>query len=146
MCYYQNIHTAYHSTLLGFDPSQQEHHACGLAYPSSGSSFELGGDKCVLHSCCAVKKVLIVQCRSHEEVCPHSLVEDVFVPFPAGEERVLIKLSEGEVSTNKVETGPDATYQDRDQDGCGDADESRSADGPFMMKFWRFWYCCCLPR
>jgi hypothetical protein len=130
-----NIHTAYHFTLLSFEPSQREHHACGIEYPSSSCSYEVGGNKCALHSCCSINRVLIVQCCRDEEVCRYSLIEDVFVPFPSGEGRVLMRSSDKEARGNRVETGTGMIHQDRN--GCGHPNEDGCIDdGQLAMEFW----------
>ncbi|KAI0102642.1 hypothetical protein GGR51DRAFT_281969 [Nemania sp. FL0031] len=145
MCYYQNIHTAYHFTLLGFDPCEREHHSCQLVYPG----WEPAQGKCPLHSCCSVRRILIVQCSEDRdagvregagscEICPHAFIEDVFVPLPKGKKRVLIRLGEEARGEIRAGTGTGVAHRDRHEYRREDEDEDGDGvvHGPLMMEFW----------
>ncbi|GAW16751.1 hypothetical protein ANO14919_061880 [Xylariales sp. No.14919] len=102
MCHYQNIHTAYHYTLLSVDAGEREAHACGREYPPCEADRGSGRVKCPLHSCCRLESVLVAWCEGAVGdiaegrlatgagfgcggICPRAFVEDVFVPFREGE-------------------------------------------------------------
>ncbi|KAI1271615.1 hypothetical protein F5Y07DRAFT_382405 [Xylaria sp. FL0933] len=150
MCYYQNIHCAHHHVLLGFDARERERHSCAFGYPTW---YRGQGDaKCPLHSCCRVKRVVVLRCGDSpgdavegfdkrvdledEKLCPVAFSEDVFVPIPPEKDgvRPVLKCGESE-SEKKVRFGAERIHRDGDNDidGSGFAD---GTGGSVILEFW----------
>ncbi|KAI1349170.1 hypothetical protein F5Y01DRAFT_290139 [Xylaria sp. FL0043] len=147
MCYYQNIHCAHHHVLLGFDARERERHSCAFEYPKYRGQ---GDGKCPLHSCCRVKRVVVLRCGDSpgdavegydarvgledEKLCPVAFSEDVFVPIPP-EKDVVPSVLDCDGSEKKVRFGADTTHRDGDNntDGSGYAD---GTGGSVILEFW----------
>ncbi|KAI3322792.1 hypothetical protein HD806DRAFT_523089 [Xylariaceae sp. AK1471] len=163
MCYYQNIHTAHHHALLSIDAAQRERHCCEHKYP------DYKADKCPLHACCRLTREVIISCKDADveegkgssclirgggyaaetgavmgiegdEVCDNAFVEDVFVPFPEGEEGILLGLGgvggrdvDGEV---EVEVSVPGNENEDIEAEIGLRDAFWAADGPPILEFW----------
>ncbi|KAI0449650.1 hypothetical protein F5B21DRAFT_519897 [Xylaria acuta] len=136
MCYHQNVHTAFHYELLSLDAREREGHACQFRWPGTNggkSGLKGVGEKCLLHSCCWVSRVVVLSCcqagfgeydgggGGGNEVCSRLFVEDVFVPLPDGGGR---KEKEKGV-LDPVDACPNPT-------GAG----TRAAVARPMVKFW----------
>ncbi|KAI0150106.1 hypothetical protein F4776DRAFT_604560 [Hypoxylon sp. NC0597] len=84
MCFYQNIHAAFHYEHLCFTTAERESHVCEYEIPLHEKGFGQGKE-CPLHSCCRVlDREVIFRChaaRGREEMCENAFGEDVFVPL-----------------------------------------------------------------
>ncbi|KAI0425652.1 hypothetical protein F5Y09DRAFT_346491 [Xylaria sp. FL1042] len=149
MCYYQNIHFARHHVLLGFDAKEQERHSCAFKYPKYQGH---GDDKCPLHSCCRVKRVVVLECgdspgeavegldrivnSKDEKLCPVAYSEDVFVPLPVEEEQwPLTNSYETEGAQSGIEADHRADTIHKDEGINNDDHENRFGES-VIMEFW----------
>ncbi|OTA89082.1 hypothetical protein M434DRAFT_34569 [Hypoxylon sp. CO27-5] len=84
MCFYQNIHAAFHYERLCFNAAGRESHVCEYEI-SSHENEPSHGKKCPLHSCCRLlDREIVFRCRDawgREEMCENAFGEDVFVPL-----------------------------------------------------------------
>ncbi|KAI1182682.1 hypothetical protein F5B17DRAFT_419461 [Nemania serpens] len=152
MCFYQNVHSTPHFALLNFDARERESHICGLAYAdfSSGSGSGSGvgkgaGDLCLEHSCCRVRRLVVVQsCKvggprlEDDELCPRAYVEDVFVPvLKDGEdehEGERSGIGSGEIHTDTVTR--DGDRETGEGGGGGGGGVVDAIDDAIIMEFW----------
>ncbi|KAI0809985.1 hypothetical protein GGR55DRAFT_647532 [Xylaria sp. FL0064] len=147
MCYYQNIHCAHHHVLLGFDAKERERHSCAFGYPRYRGQ---GDVKCPLHSCCRVKRVVVLRCGDSpgdavegfdknvsledEKLCEVAFSEDVFVPIPPEKDIVRPVLKCGE-SEKKVQFGADTIHRGGNNDADGEEVEGHIG-GSLVLEFW----------
>ncbi|KAI1164665.1 hypothetical protein F5B18DRAFT_614865 [Nemania serpens] len=147
MCYYQNIHYAHHFALLNLLTRERESHTCGLAYPGLGSGSGSGegpGDRCFAHSCCRVRRlVVILSCEvggprlEDDELCAQAFIEDVFVPVPREEE----PREEEEGGQEGGRLADRLHTETVREEGAGAEEEEGgdvvdTVDDPIVMEFW----------
>ncbi|KAI1771229.1 hypothetical protein F4818DRAFT_430552 [Hypoxylon cercidicola] len=81
MCHYQDIHAAYHHKHLNLDLTEQKSHTCKHRVLTHEGG---DGEKCLLYSCCLLRREVIFQCPGFtepgQETCDKIYAEIVFVP------------------------------------------------------------------